>query len=183
MPKKKLTSKQEVFVAEYLKDLNATQAAIRAGYSKKTAESIGAENLRKPQIQSKIQEAMAKRSERTQVDQDNVIKELAKVAFSNMCDVADWGPEIGIRLHESDSISDTARGAVQKIKRRLSKDNDGNYSVDSLEIQLHDKLKALEMLGRHLGMFDGSGSSTGNSESQTPRILDAIKRLRGVSTA
>jgi len=70
---KKLTAKQESFVAEYLIDLNATQAAIRAGYSEKTAYSIGQENLTKPEIAAAVAAAQAERSERTEVTQDYVL--------------------------------------------------------------------------------------------------------------
>lgn len=69
-----LTDKQQRFVAEYLIDLNATQAAIRAGYSEKTAGSVGGENLKKPEIAKAIQAAMSKRTERTQVDADYVLR-------------------------------------------------------------------------------------------------------------
>ena len=70
---KKLTAKQQRFVAEYLIDLNATQAAIRAGYSEKTAYSIGQENLTKPEIAAAVAAAQAERSERTEVTQDYVL--------------------------------------------------------------------------------------------------------------
>ncbi len=73
MPEKKLTPKQSLFVKEYLVDLNATQAAIRAGYSQKTAGSVGAENLTKPEIASAVQEEMDKRSERTEITSDYVL--------------------------------------------------------------------------------------------------------------
>ena len=69
----KLTDKQQAFVNEYLVDLNATQAAIRAGYSEKTASEMGYENLSKPQIADAIQKAMEKRSGRTEIDQDYVL--------------------------------------------------------------------------------------------------------------
>ena len=68
-----LTPKQERFVAEYLIDLNATQAAIRAGYSEKTAQMIGSENLSKPLIADAVQKALAERSERTEITQDYVL--------------------------------------------------------------------------------------------------------------
>lgn len=77
-----LTPKQARFVEEYLIDLNATQAAIRAGYSKKTAGQIGDQNLKKLHISKSIQEAQAKRSERTEITQDRVLQELARIAFS-----------------------------------------------------------------------------------------------------
>jgi phage terminase small subunit len=69
-----LTGKQEIFVNEYLVDLNATEAAIRAGYSKKTAYSIGFENLRKPEIDAAIQQATKERGMRTEIDADYVLR-------------------------------------------------------------------------------------------------------------
>ncbi len=76
MPDKALTPKQQRFVEEYLIDLNATQAAIRAGYSKKTAKSIGQENLTKPYIAAVIDAAKAERSIRTEISQDWVLERL-----------------------------------------------------------------------------------------------------------
>ena len=76
-----LTAKQAAFVKEYLVDLNATQAAIRAGYSERSAYSIGQENLCKPEIQAAIQEEVKKRSERTEITADMVLREFAKLAF------------------------------------------------------------------------------------------------------
>lgn len=76
-----LTPKQKLFVDEYLVDLNATQAAIRAGYSEKTAYSIGNENLMKPEIAKAIQNAQQKRQERTEITQDCVVQEIADNAF------------------------------------------------------------------------------------------------------
>ena len=73
-----MTKKQKRFVEEYLVDLNATQAAIRAGYSPQTARDIGCENLTKPNIQNAIATAMADRSRRTGINQDRVIQEIAK---------------------------------------------------------------------------------------------------------
>ncbi len=76
---KKLTPKQNIFVAEYLVDLNATQAAIRAGYSKKTAGQIGDENLRKPQIAKVIQGSMSQRAERTEINSELVVQGILRV--------------------------------------------------------------------------------------------------------
>lgn len=76
----KLTPKQEKFCQEYLIDLNATQAAVRAGYSAKTAEKIAHENQRKPEIQARIEELRQSQQERTQVDADRVVEKLWKIA-------------------------------------------------------------------------------------------------------
>ena len=81
-----LTAKRQAFVDEYLVDLNATQAAIRAGYSKKTAAQIGEQNLRKLEISSAIDSAKEARSERTQITSDMVVTELAKLAFTGILD-------------------------------------------------------------------------------------------------
>lgn len=78
----KLTNKQSAFCEEYLIDLNGTQAAIRAGYSKHTAYSIGQENLNKPELASRIQEMMDKRSKSTEITAENVLKHIAKHAYN-----------------------------------------------------------------------------------------------------
>lgn len=85
-----LTAKQKRFVDEYLVDLNATQAAIRAGYSKKTASSIGDENLRKPDIQEYLQARMSEREERTEITQDMVLQEFWNIAIADANDLVEF---------------------------------------------------------------------------------------------
>ena len=85
---RKLTAKQMRFVDEYLIDLNATQAAIRAGYSPRTSYSIGVDLLKKPEIQALLQKKRQKLSDKLEVSQEKVIKELAAVAFANGADYA-----------------------------------------------------------------------------------------------
>lgn len=123
-----LTPKQKRFVEEYLIDLNATQAAVRAGYSEKTARAIGQENLTKPDIQDAIQKAMGKRSKRVGITQDRVLEALAGMGFSEV---------------DMDSLKPT------------------------------DKLKALELIGKHLGMFDGK-SGQANHETDGDNLYEAI---------
>ena len=84
-----LTPKQQRFVEEYLIDLNATQSAIRAGYSEKTAKSIGQENLTKPDIQKAIEEAQNKRQEQTQIDAAYVLKRLVEIDQMDVLDIMD----------------------------------------------------------------------------------------------
>ena len=139
-----MTKKQKRFCEEYLIDLNATQAAIRAGYSPETAGAIGAENLKKPQIQKAIARAMADRSRRTGVNADRVVMELAKIAFVNAADVID-ADDATLKADAADE--DLA--AVQSVKVKTF----GEDGVER-EIKLADKIKALELLGRHLGMFN-----------------------------
>ena len=142
----KLTEKQQRFVDEYLIDLNATQAAIRAGYSVKTANEQGSQNLAKLSIIQAISERMAERSKRTGVNQDRVVQELAKVAFIKMTDVVDQNGKI------KDTASEDDLSCIESIKYKHS-DTDSGYSVER-EVKIASKLKALELLGKHLGMWN-----------------------------
>jgi phage terminase small subunit len=143
----KLTEKQQRFVDEYLIDLNATQAAIRAGYSVKTATTQGSQNLTKLNIQQVIAERMAERSKRTGVNQDRVVLELAKIAFVNATDVIN-AKDATIKL--SAASDDTA--AIQSVKVKIIPTKEGE-GIER-EVRLNDKLKALELLGKHLGMWN-----------------------------
>ena len=148
-----MTKKQKRFVEEYLIDLNATQAAIRAGYSPDTAGSIGAENLKKPEIKSRIDKAMAERSRRTGINQDRVLQELARIGFAKITDVVD--PDTAeIRPDASDD--DLA--CIQSIKIKP------NEFGTEREVKLYDKKSALVDLGKHLGLFKDKLELTGDME-------------------
>ena len=143
----KLRDKQQRFVDEYLIDLNATQAAIRAGYSVKTANEQGSQNLAKLSIQQAIAERMAERSRRTGVNQDRVVLELAKIAFVNIRDVVNDDAEILINADEADLA------AVESLKVKIIPTKSGENGIER-EVKLSSKLKALELLGKHLGMWN-----------------------------
>lgn len=142
----KLTEKQQRFVDEYLIDLNATQAAIRAGYSVDTAKEIGYENLTKPHIQKVIAERMAERSKRTGINQDRVVLELARIAFVKMTDLVDSHGRI------KDNATDDDLACIESVKYKQSESETGS-SVER-EVKISPKLKALELLGKHLGMWN-----------------------------
>ena len=160
----KLTPKQQRFVEEYLVDLNATQAAIRAGYSEKSAARISVELLNKTQVQKSIEKAQAKRAERTEVTADRVVTELAKIAFADPRDLMEWGPD-GLVLKDCRTIPDAAAAAVSEV----SESNDG------IKLKKLDKLKALELLGRHLGMFTDKVKMSGELDIATI-IMEARNR-------
>ena len=159
-----MTNKQKRFCAEYLIDLNATQAAIRAGYSTSTAGAIGAENLKKPQIRACIDKALAEQSKRTGVTADRVVRELAKVAFVNSDDVVDFD---SVTVKSDASKDDTAAIASVRVKTIPTKDGKG---VER-EIKLADKLKALELLGKRFGLFTDNVNVSGEGMVQ---IVDDI---------
>lgn len=154
-----LTDKQRRFVDEYLVDLNATQAAIRAGYSQKTAGQTGNEYLRKPEIAKAIRAAQERRAKRTEITQDMVLRELAKIGFSDIRKVVRWGrtelrvadaeegaaTEVhhGLSLIGADEIDDDTAAAIAEVSE----------GREGLKVKLHDKKGALVDIGRHLGMF------------------------------
>ena len=164
-----MTKKQRRFCEEYLIDLNATQAAIRAGYSPDTAKAIGCENLTKPDIRAHIDKAMAERSKRTGVNADRVIQELAKIAFVNATEVID--PKTAT-VKEDALPEDTA--AIQSVKVKT-------FGEDGLEreIKMADKLKALEMLGRHLGMFKDKLELSGGLDTEKTKLADLLQQMHG----
>ena len=168
----KLTAKQERFVEEYLIDLNATQAAIRAGYSPLSARQVGTENLSKPSIRACIDKEMAERSKRTGINQDRVIRELARLAFVNANDVIDIEEAT---LKSGATEDDTAAIASVKVKTIPTKEGEG---VER-EIRLTDKLKALELLGKHLGMFKEKIDIDANVNVNSTAKLDSILEQLG----
>lgn len=143
----KLTEKQKRFVEEYLIDLNATQAAIRAGYSAQTAQEQSSRLLSNAMVQKEISQAMAERSKRTGVNQDRIVLELARIAFVNAADVID---SENATVKAGATADDTA--AIQSVKVKVIPTKEGE-GVER-EIRLNDKLKALELLGKHLGMWN-----------------------------
>ena len=159
----KATAKQVLFVSEYLVDLNATQAAIRAGYSKKTAQVIGAENLAKPIIATAICKAFDARAARTEITQDEVMAELARIGFADIRDLFEWDEERVAYVPSENLTADQAAAiaAVEASTVRFT-DKEGNKTERiQLKLKTHDKLGALEKLGRHLGMFVNRHEHTG----------------------
>ena len=142
-----MTKRQKRFCEEYLRDLNATQAAIRAGYSTASASDIGSENMQKLEIKAEIDKQMAERSKRTGITQDRVLEELAKIAFCNPADLINL--KDATILIETDRM-DTAAIASVKVKKIPTRDGD---PIMEREIRMADKIKALELCGKHVGLF------------------------------
>lgn len=152
--KRKFTVKQRTFIEEYLVDLNATQAAIRAGYSRKTAKEIGCENLSKPNIQEAIRVAMDERSQRTGVTVDRVLAAIAKIGFSDIREIFTGSGKLCPITDLPDDIA-TAIQSIDVVARPIDVSDDDIKEVEHVyKIKLSDKLKGLELLGKHLGMFD-----------------------------
>lgn len=160
-----LTAKQRAFVREYLIDLNASQAALRAGYSEKSAHVEGTRLLKNAKVAAAVSAAMDLRAKRTEVTADRVLKELAKIGFSDIRKAVKWqtsliteedNPDGGdvavvknivtnnVQLVASEDIDDDTAAAIAEISQNAQ---------GGLKIKLHDKRAALVDMGKHLGMF------------------------------
>lgn len=154
-----MTEKQKRFCDEYLIDLNAKQAAIRAGYSEKTAYSIGAENLKKPELQEYIQKRLAEKEEALIAKQDEVLKTLTRI----------------MRREEPETV------VVVCKKHKSHYDDSGKKVIDDIEepvtvpipTKVSDANKAAEMLGRYYSLFTDRTQIEGVSQIQ---IVDDIPK-------
>lgn len=147
-----LNPRQARFVDEYLIDLNGTQAAIRSGYSKNTAAEQASDLLRHPKIAAAVAAGQARRSKRTEISQDRVLQELAKIAFVDVRKAVRWGRSpigdngIGkypVELIPSEEIDDDTAAAVAEV----------SLTETGIKVKFHDKRAALVDLGKHLGLF------------------------------
>lgn len=153
MAERKLTPKQQKFVAEYLIDLNATQAAIRAGYSAKTARNIAQELLTKPHIQVELQKRRGKVEKKLEVKQESIIAELAAIAFSNGADyakVVSDGTACGVVFTPTEQLDKEKLKAIASIE----------MSQSGMKVKTHDKLRAIELLAKFMGWFDQQKEET-----------------------
>jgi phage terminase small subunit len=141
-----LNERQARFVAEYLVDLNATAAAVRAGYSVATANRVGPRLLSNVGVAAAIAEAQAARAKRTEVTADRVVLELARIAFGDPRRVMSWGPG-GVKLRPSAELADEDAAIVAEVGETTTKEG------GTLRVKTVDKLGALRLLGQHLGMF------------------------------
>ena len=165
IPKKDgLTEKQKRFCDEYLIDLNATQAAIRAGYSAETAGPIGGENLKKPIIAEYIKKRMGEREKRIEITQDFVLRELANIASANGTDFAQVDAKGDVTITATKKVPEAKRAAIASIKQ----------GANGTEVKTYDKIRALELIGKHLGMFQTGNSASGNEVEDLAPLASMI---------
>lgn len=187
----KLTPKQKRFVDEYLIDLNATQAYMRAGYKANSEAVAGVEGhklLKNPKIEKAISEAMEKRSKRTNITADRVLNQLAKFAFADIRDLMTWDEETGrITLLPPDQIDGSI---ITELTQTITEVPYGEELVAdkvTTKVKRGDPLKALELIGKHLGMFDPknahiddlSKAQVEKMKAETELTKERIKLMKG----
>lgn len=161
----KLTPKQQRFVEEYLKDLNATQAYIRAGYKPLSDSQCRAASSRlvaNVNIADAIQQAKHKRSQRTEITTDSVLLELAKLGFANMADYVTVQGD-GTAYVDLTAVTREQFAAIQEITVDTYTEGNGEYAreVKKVKLKLADKRGSLDLIGKHLGMFIEKREITG----------------------
>lgn len=188
----KLTKNQRIFVDEYLIDLNATRAykvAYKSVKKDETAAVNGSRLLRNAKVKEYLEKRMKDREKRTEITQDKVLQELAKIGFSKATDFAkvvekehmepildEEGNKIGekpekykaVEIVLTDKLDEDKKAAIAGIK-------EGKYGI---EITSCDKVKALELIGRHLGMFTDKIEVNGKVDTGAAKLDSILKQLK-----
>lgn len=182
----KLTARQKRFIGEYLVDLNATQAALRAGYSEKSAGKIGFQLLEKTRVQEEIDKAMRAREKRTNITQDMVLEEYRQLGFSKITDYLTVRTErilVGRDMETNEPISEIRQLLILKDTSEIPKDKlaaiaEIKETQHGLSFKLHDKKGALDSIAKHLGMFverlEHTGKDGGPIETKTKVNLTSL---------
>lgn len=166
-----ISPKRAVFVREYLIDLNATQAAIRAGYSAKTASSQGERLLNYAEVRQAIASAMREREARTEITQDRVLREVGAIALLDIRNA--FNPDGTLkRLDEMDAATASAIAGLE-VSEQV--DAEGNFVGHLKKIRLAEKISALTLLMRHLGMLNDKLKLAGDTENPLTLLIKSIQ--------
>lgn len=179
-----LSPKQEQFCREYLVDLNATQAAMRSGYSPKTANEQGSRLLANVSVSARISKLRSEQAKRLDITADRVLKELGKLAFSNLGDYFKVQTD-GSAVIDLSSLTPDQAAALQEITIDEYQDGKGETArqVKRIRIKLGDKKGALDSIAKHLGMFtnkelDPSALAPGTIRTTIEELLSARQAFR-----
>ena len=176
-----LNQRQELFCREYIKDLNGTQAAIRAGYSPKTADRMAYELLKKPEIQAFVLQSKAERVEEVKIDANYVLKRLIEIDEMDVADILDEGGDF-LPIRKWPKVWRTTLSGLD-----IAIINSGDTEAIIKKIKWPDKVKNLELLGKHIGVgaFTERVDHTSSDGSMSPakptraEILEAQKAIGG----
>lgn len=179
----KINEKQKRFADEYLIDLNATQAAIRAGYSAKTAEAAASRLLRNVNVSAYLQKKRDKLQDKTGITQERVLEEFAKIGFASITDYLEYKTmmrEVG-QSKGGDPIYDWAMSVIAKDSNEVDGSPIQEISIGrdgTFKFKMYSKLDALEKLGRHLGMFEKQDGGEGPDKlnSRIEAMLTGLKK-------
>lgn len=171
-----VTPKQRAFIDEFLKDRNATQAAIRAGYSERTAYSAGSRLLKNVEVSSEIERALNRISERAELKAAMVLDEIRKLAFANLSKAFS---DDGRLLHPKDMPEElkTALSLVESEDIFAGRGPMRQKIGETKRIKLHDKVRALEMLAKHFNLLNGPLELSPAEDTSAPLTPEAVAKI------
>lgn len=145
-----MTEQRKRFADKYFETLNGCKSAIYAGYSEATARQQAHQMLQDPEVEEYLRKLREEEAERNGVSRERLLQEYKKIAFSDVRELynADGG------LHNVKQIDDETAGAISSIKSKEVYDNEGNKVGDIIEVKTHDKIRALDAIGKHIGFFE-----------------------------
>lgn len=169
-----MTPKQGRFVLEYLVDLNATQAAIRAGYSENGANVQGSQLLANPNIAEAIASEQAKRRQRLEISGDKVLQEYARIAFANTSDYLMFGPD-GVQVRPLANLTEDQAAAIAEVIETRTQNG------VTVKLKLHDKLRALDAMAKHLGLHAPQKVAVTNAAGDDLKPQSGIDVARAIA--
>lgn len=172
---KKLTPKEKLFISHYVKTRNATQSAISAGYSENSAKEIGYENLTKLHIKVEIDKKINALQEKVDLSSEMILRELMRVAFADLKDIMEWDDD-GVRIIPSAELEDDQSRVLSEVSSTTTT-LPNRTTITNTKAKAYDKLRALELLGKHLKMFTDRTELTGpdGAPIQITNYIDIIK--------
>ncbi len=165
-----LTDRQAAFVREYLVDMIATKAAIRAGYSPESARTEGWRLLNNADVAAVIDKTRRERGDRLDVRADDVVKELSRIAFGDITKVVSWNDTTGLTYVPSEDLDNETTPSIAEVSDKTTESKSGTKREQ--RVKLHDKTRALELLGKHLGMF--KADDAGDQATTLLRVIDVL---------
>ncbi|MDH5556626.1 MAG: terminase small subunit [Alphaproteobacteria bacterium] len=181
---KKLNDRERLFVREYLIDLNATQAAIRAGYARNTAGTHAHRVFNRPRVKAAIEAAMAGRAEKLEITADRVLRELALMGFANLMDYFKPQADGSAYVDLSRLTRDQATALVEiQVEEFVSGRGAAGREVKKTKVKLADKSRNLELVGKHLGLFarkSGENAEEGERENVKLSDTELAQRILGI---
>lgn len=180
--KKELSEKQKKFAKEYLKDFNGARAARDAGYSKKTADRIAYENLRKPEVIEYLTKLQEKKKDKFELSEERITNELVSIAFSRITDYVQIYDGINLLGHSTTKVTFTPTYKLEDHQiAAISEISQTDKGI--IKIKLENKIKALELLGKQIGMFkdkvDVGGDMKLNLSEADKQLLEKINKRLG----
>ena len=164
-----LEPQQQKFIQEYLIDFNGTQAAIRAGYAKRSAVSQASHLLKRPHIQYQMRLLTNQASDRYAVTKENVIRELAKIAFANSRDYMTTNADGDPIAKKFSELNEEMTAAISEVTFETYKERgEDGVTVKRIKMKHHDKKGALELLGKHLGVLKDQVEMSGPGGAAIP---------------